>query len=202
MNGPLGAGELRELIGTILLCLMGLFAAVWIVYRNWSGIKELCTDEDGNFDLLGGLERHFSGGGSSGGAQVSPEEVTADEDVMQRLIRQKGAQMADFDPAKDWIREHIIFHGRVQGVGFRYQAMYAARSFDLTGWVENLPDGSVEMEVRGEGGAGYPCGDRQNDEAPQERPLDPDRQDGHGRDGGRAGRAGLRRQRLLKILKK
>lgn len=149
MSGPLGAGELRELIGTILLCLMGLFAAVWIVYRNWSGIKELCTDEDGNFDLLGGLERHFSGGGSSGGAQASPEEVTADEDVMQRLISQKGAQMADFDPAKDWIREHIIFHGRVQGVGFRYQAMYAARSFDLTGWVENLPDGSVEMEVQG-----------------------------------------------------
>ena len=171
MNGPLGAGELRELIGTILLCLMGLFAAVWIVYRNWSGIKELCTDEDGNFDLLGGLERHFSGGGSSGGAQVSPEEVTADEDVMQRLIRQKGAQMADFDPAKDWIREHIIFHGRVQGVGFRYQAMYAARSFDLTG---------------------------QTFDPLTERPLDPDRQDGHGRDGGRAGRAGLRRQRLLK----
>ncbi len=27
--------------------------------------------------------------------------------------------------------------------------MYAARSFDLTGWVENLPDGSVEMEVQG-----------------------------------------------------
>ena len=27
--------------------------------------------------------------------------------------------------------------------------MYAARSFDLTGWVQNLPDGSVEMEVQG-----------------------------------------------------
>ena len=47
------------------------------------------------------------------------------------------------------MREHIIFHGRVQGVGFRYQAMYAARTFGLTGWVENLPDGSVEMEVQG-----------------------------------------------------
>lgn len=149
MNGQLGAGELSELIGTILLCLMGLFAVAWIVRRNWSAIKEICTDENGKWDLLGGLERHFKESGQSGGAEASPEEVTADENVMQILLRQKGAQMADFDPAKDWIREHIIFHGRVQGVGFRYQAMYAARSFDLTGWVENLPDGSVEMEVQG-----------------------------------------------------
>ena len=57
--------------------------------------------------------------------------------------------MAGFDPERDTVREHIIFHGRVQGVGFRYQAMYAARTFGLTGWVENLPDGSVEMEVQG-----------------------------------------------------
>ena len=35
------------------------------------------------------------------------------------------------------------------GVGFRYQAMYACRAYGATGWVENLPDGSVEMEVQG-----------------------------------------------------
>jgi acylphosphatase len=72
-----------------------------------------------------------------------------DADFMEMLFEQKGAQMAGMDPERDRIREHIIFHGRVQGVGFRYQAMYAARSFDLTGWVQNLPDGSVEMEVQG-----------------------------------------------------
>lgn len=57
--------------------------------------------------------------------------------------------MAGFDPERDLIREHIIFRGRVQGVGFRYQAMYACRTYGATGWVENLPDGSVEMEVQG-----------------------------------------------------
>lgn len=47
------------------------------------------------------------------------------------------------------IRRHYTFYGRVQGVGFRYQAMYAAREYSLTGWVENMPDGTVEMEVQG-----------------------------------------------------
>lgn len=48
------------------------------------------------------------------------------------------------------IRQHIIFYGRVQGVGFRYHAYYKARSLGLTGWVKNLYDGTVEMEVQGE----------------------------------------------------
>lgn len=46
-------------------------------------------------------------------------------------------------------RRHILFSGRVQGVGFRYQAMYGARNQGLTGWVSNLSDGRVEMEVQG-----------------------------------------------------
>ena len=47
------------------------------------------------------------------------------------------------------VRKHIIFSGRVQGVGFRYTACYLARPLGLTGWVKNLYDGSVEMEVEG-----------------------------------------------------
>ncbi len=47
------------------------------------------------------------------------------------------------------IRKHIYFSGRVQGVGFRYQAAYYARNLGLTGWVRNLSDGRVEMEVQG-----------------------------------------------------
>ncbi|MDO5416923.1 MAG: acylphosphatase [Lachnospiraceae bacterium] len=47
------------------------------------------------------------------------------------------------------IRKHIIFHGRVQGVGFRYFATYKARQLGLTGWVRNRYDGTVEMEVQG-----------------------------------------------------
>ena len=47
------------------------------------------------------------------------------------------------------IRKHIIFHGRVQGVGFRYTAKQLARSLGLTGWVKNEYDGTVVMEVQG-----------------------------------------------------
>lgn len=48
------------------------------------------------------------------------------------------------------VRKHIRFGGRVQGVGFRYTACYIARTLGLTGWVRNLWDGDVEMEVQGQ----------------------------------------------------
>ena len=48
------------------------------------------------------------------------------------------------------VRWRILFAGRVQGVGFRYTARYAARALYLTGWVRNLWDGDVEMEVQGD----------------------------------------------------
>lgn len=47
------------------------------------------------------------------------------------------------------VRKHILFFGRVQGVGFRYYATHMATHLGLTGWVKNLYDGSVEMEVQG-----------------------------------------------------
>ncbi len=47
------------------------------------------------------------------------------------------------------IRQHIIFSARVQGVGFRWHASNFARLEGLTGWVRNLDDGTVEMEVQG-----------------------------------------------------
>lgn len=48
------------------------------------------------------------------------------------------------------IRKHMYFSGRVQGVGFRSRAAWIARSLELTGWVSNLWDGRVEMEVQGD----------------------------------------------------
>ena len=47
------------------------------------------------------------------------------------------------------VRRHIIFRGRVQGVGFRYQSQHAANAAGVTGWVRNNADGSVEMEAQG-----------------------------------------------------
>jgi len=47
------------------------------------------------------------------------------------------------------IAKHIIFAGRVQGIGFRFTAHRIARLHQLTGYVRNLSDGSVEMLVQG-----------------------------------------------------
>lgn len=41
--------------------------------------------------------------------------------------------------------KHVLYSGRVQGVGFRYSTKRIASGFDVTGWVKNLPDGRVEM---------------------------------------------------------
>ena len=43
----------------------------------------------------------------------------------------------------------VYFSGRVQGVGFRYQALQLAREFEVSGVVLNLPDGRVHLEAEG-----------------------------------------------------
>ncbi len=47
------------------------------------------------------------------------------------------------------IAKHIIFVGRVQGVGFRFTARRAAGRRQLTGFVRNRWDGTVEMLAQG-----------------------------------------------------
>jgi acylphosphatase len=47
------------------------------------------------------------------------------------------------------VRKRICVSGRVQGVGFRYRVRYLAPSLSITGWVKNLDDGRVEMELQG-----------------------------------------------------
>jgi len=44
----------------------------------------------------------------------------------------------------------VHYQGRVQGVGFRWTAKHIARGFDVTGSVENLPDGRVRLVAQGE----------------------------------------------------
>ena len=44
----------------------------------------------------------------------------------------------------------VFYEGNVQGVGFRWTVRDTAKGFDLTGWVRNLPDGRVELQLTGE----------------------------------------------------
>lgn len=52
--------------------------------------------------------------------------------------------------------ENQVFHavryyaGRVQGVGFRYSTLQIARGFEVSGYVQNLPDGRVLLEAEGD----------------------------------------------------
>lgn len=84
-------------------------------------------------DILGEIRR----AGSGDDRTKEPEDGALSEEERRRMM------------ASPVQRLHVRFTGRVQGVGFRYQAMYAARNAGLTGWVKNLSDGSVEMEVQG-----------------------------------------------------
>lgn len=47
-------------------------------------------------------------------------------------------------------RASVIYSGQVQGVGFRWTTNGIAKRFNVTGYVANLPDGRVQLEVEGE----------------------------------------------------
>ena len=53
-------------------------------------------------------------------------------------------EIADMD-----VKAHIVVHGIVQGVGYRFFVQRTARRMLLTGWVRNLYSGEVEIEVEG-----------------------------------------------------
>lgn len=47
-------------------------------------------------------------------------------------------------------RMHILYSGRVQGVGFRFTAESVAIQSGIQGWVKNLGDGRVEIMAEAE----------------------------------------------------
>jgi acylphosphatase len=49
----------------------------------------------------------------------------------------------------DWIRKHMRVVGRVQGVGFRYFTKRLADRLGIVGYVRNMSNGDVEMDVAG-----------------------------------------------------
>ena len=47
-------------------------------------------------------------------------------------------------------RLHVIISGRVQGVFFRMTSQQQALHYDLTGWVRNCRNGTVELLAEGD----------------------------------------------------
>lgn len=50
----------------------------------------------------------------------------------------------------DTLRAQVTVHGLVQGVWFRQSTKDAADRLGVSGWVRNLPDGTVEAVFEGE----------------------------------------------------
>ena len=47
------------------------------------------------------------------------------------------------------VRYSACAAGRVQGVGFRMFVRQQALAHEIAGWVKNMPDGTVTMELQG-----------------------------------------------------
>ena len=57
--------------------------------------------------------------------------------------------MSYYEDKSKYIRVRALISGRVQHVGFRYWAQEHAERLGLTGTVENLDDGRVEVVIQG-----------------------------------------------------
>ena len=57
------------------------------------------------------------------------------------------------NPMQDKLTFHLVIHGHVQGVFFRDSMRREAQLLDVSGWVRNRSDGTVEAVVHGESAA-------------------------------------------------
>ena len=48
------------------------------------------------------------------------------------------------------IRHQITYSGNVQGVGFRWKVLQISKSYSISGYVQNLVNGKVQLLVEGE----------------------------------------------------
>ncbi len=72
---------------------------------------------------------------------------------MRDFLKQLFSSDADSDAvapvdSKNAVRKVVTVTGRVQGVGFRYFVRQEAHARGISGWVKNLNDGSVMMEIQ------------------------------------------------------
>lgn len=79
-----------------------------------------------------------------GGRAAGAEDGASPLSEAERRLRHELA-----DRGTGAVRIRLLFSGTVQGVGFRWTNQALAREAGLTGWVRNLDDGCVEMELQG-----------------------------------------------------
>lgn len=122
--------------------LVMLALALLMVLRNWKQLRLIPSGEAEKNDVLGGLIRRIRNWYRKMRETYNPPEPEPEAEAVPfpEPLTEEDRRI---------VRRHILFMGRVQGVGFRYQAQNAASQLGLTGWVRNLADGSVEAEVQG-----------------------------------------------------
>ena len=89
---------------------------------------------------MGFFDRLFSG------VNLEPQKPSGVELELRRRLTVLASDEATQDTP---LRYFLHWAGQVQGVGFRFTNTNLAQARALTGWVRNMEDGSVEMEIQG-----------------------------------------------------
>ncbi|RHL24257.1 acylphosphatase [Collinsella sp. AF38-3AC] len=92
---------------------------------------------------MGFFDKLFSGVDGGGREPQKPSGVELE-------LRRRLTVLASDEATQDAPQRYFLrWEGRVQGVGFRFTNTNLAQARSLTGWVRNMEDGSVEMELQG-----------------------------------------------------
>ena len=76
--------------------------------------------------------------------------ISSLKDWLNKLFNGEDEEEAPIDmDMTNKIRKAGRAHGRVQGVGFRFFVQTEAKKRGITGWVKNMDDGTVTMEIQG-----------------------------------------------------
>lgn len=92
---------------------------------------------------MGFFDTFFSSVTSSSREPQKPSNVELE-------LRRRLTVLASDEATQDAPQRYFLrWEGQVQGVGFRFTNTNLAQARSLTGWVRNMEDGSVEMELQG-----------------------------------------------------
>lgn len=92
---------------------------------------------------MGFFDKLFSG--VTGGSREPQKPSCVELELRRRLTVLASDEATQDAPQRYFLR----WEGQVQGVGFRFTNTNLAQARSLTGWVRNMEDGSVEMELQG-----------------------------------------------------